>query len=82
MLYFVAFKSLMGKAMFIEVVIGYITAGAFYMLAEFAFMVWKARILHRHYGNLLFLTILFIPCAFVWPYFAIKRILHDEKNNI
>jgi len=66
----------------IDLLIGYIGAGLFYMGFEFAFMIYKARTLHRHRGNLFYLTILFIPCALAWPYFAILRITHDEKDNI
>jgi cell shape-determining protein MreD len=68
--------------MIADLIIGYLAGGIFYMLSEFSFMIYKARKLHRHNGNILFLTILFVPCVIAWPYFAIKRILHNEKDNI
>jgi Kef-type K+ transport system membrane component KefB len=66
----------------IDLLIGYIGAGIFYMSFEFAFMIWKARTIHRHRGGAIAFLVLFIPCALAWPYFAILRILHDEKDNI
>ena len=66
----------------IDLLIGYIGAGLFYMGFEFAFMIWKARITHHHRSNPIALLVLFIPCVLAWPYFAILRILHDENHNI
>ena len=64
-----------------DLLIGYLSAGFFYMTFEFSFMIWKALTLHQHKDNPIALLILFIPCCLAWPYFAILRILHNEKNN-
>jgi len=68
--------------MWVDILIGYVAGGVFYMASEFIFMIYKARTLHRHHGNLFYLAVLFIPCSLAWPYFAILRILHHEKDNI